>query len=263
MKRLTALLAILCIGCLHISAAWSSELDRLKARLQSQLGAEVTEIKRLPVPGWYEVNLGTRIFYSDQQGRYLLVGHLIDLKTDENLTAARLAGLNRINFTQLPLANAIKVVKGKDAGKNTRQIAVFSDPNCPYCRQLEKSLAQLDNLTIYTFLYPVLSSDSMAKAQAIWCAVDRSQAWQDWIRDKKLPNKVANRSSNTMTITHCDTSVLQKNIALGRELNITGTPTLFFSDGRRLTGAVPAKMLEKELIQEKEKRSNNENNDAR
>jgi len=125
------------------------------------------------------------------------------------------------------------VVKGTGA----RKIAVFSDPNCPYCKQLETTLKSLDNVTVYTFLYPVLSPDSSVKSKSIWCSKDRSGAWEGWMLDHTAPTAAAS----------CDTTAIDKNLKLGQSMNVTGTPTVFLADGRRLPGAVPADRLEKEL----------------
>jgi thiol:disulfide interchange protein DsbC len=113
---------------------------------------------------------------------------------------------------------------------------VFSDPNCPYCRQLENTLKSVDNVTVYTFLYPVLSPDSTVKAKAIWCSADRAKAWEAWMLDRRAPSGGS-----------CDTAALDSNLALGQKMNVTGTPTVFLADGRRLPGAVPAATLDKEL----------------
>jgi thiol:disulfide interchange protein DsbC len=209
--------------------------DKVKAALQSRLGADATikGVAKTPIPGLYEVNLGKEIIYSDANGEYLLLGDMVDTRTRKNLTQARNDELNKVDFASLPLANAVKVVKGNGA----RKIAVFSDPNCPYCKRLETTLKEVDNVTVYTFLYPVLSPDSGVKSKSIWCSSDRAKAWQAWMLDHQTPTASGN----------CDTSVLQKNLALGQQLNVTGTPTIFLTDGRRLPGAVPADELDKAL----------------
>jgi thiol:disulfide interchange protein DsbC len=209
--------------------------DKLKAVLQDRLGPDdpIQSVSKSPVPGLYEINLGQQIIYSDANGDYLLLGDLVETKTHTNLTQQRLADLNRIKFDTLPLADAVKVVKGN----GSRKIAVFSDPNCPYCKRFENTLRSVDNVTVYTFLYPILSPDSTAKAKTIWCAADRGKSWESWMIDRKAPSGTA----------QCDTSVIDKNLALGRQLNVDGTPTVFLADGSRLPGAVDADELEKRL----------------
>ncbi|MBV8628924.1 MAG: DsbC family protein, partial [Paraburkholderia sp.] len=176
---------------------------------------------------------GTQIIYSDANGDYLMLGDLVDAKTRTNLTEARLAETNKIDFASLPFADAVKVVKGN----GSRKIAVFSDPNCPYCKQLETTLKSIDNVTVYTFLYPVLSPDSKEKSKAIWCSADRAKAWESWMLERRAPTAAAS----------CDTTAIDKNLALGQQMNVDGTPTVFLADGRRLPGAVPADRLDKEL----------------
>jgi len=185
------------------------------------------------LPGLYEVNLGAQIVYSDATGDYLVLGDIVDAKTRKNLTEARLAETNRIDFASLPFANAVKVVKGN----GSRKMAVFSDPNCPYCKQLETTLKSIDNVTVYTFLYPVLSPDSAVKSKSIWCSSDRAKAWESWMQDRQAPTAAGT----------CDTAAIDKNLALGHAMNVDGTPTIFLADGRRLPGAVPADRLDKEL----------------
>jgi thiol:disulfide interchange protein DsbC len=230
---LTALaVAAMTIGC---TAQADQATDKLKATLQSRLGADahIKSITKSPLAGLYEVNLGAQIIYSDANGDYVLLGDLVDTKTRANLTEARLAEINKIDFASLPLANAVKVVKGN----GSRKMVVFSDPNCPYCKQLETTLKSIDNVTVYTFLYPVLSPDSMMKSKSIWCSADRAKTWEAWMLDHKVPPGPAS----------CDTSVLDKNLALGHGMNVTGTPTVFLVDGRRLPGAVSADQLDKAL----------------
>jgi thiol:disulfide interchange protein DsbC len=185
------------------------------------------------VPGLYEVNLGTQVIYSNASGDYVLLGDLVDTRTRANLTQARLSELNKVDFASLPLGDAVKVVKGN--GK--RKIAVFSDPNCPYCRKLEQSLKSIDNVTVYTFLYPVLTPDSSVKSKAVWCSADRGKAWEAWMIERKSPGGAGN----------CDTTAIDKNLALGQKLGVSGTPTIILADGRRLPGAVPTDELEKEI----------------
>ena len=162
-----------------------------------------------------------------------MLGDIVDAKTRKNLTEARLSETNRIDFASLPFANAVKVVKGN----GSRKMAVFSDPNCPYCKQLETTLKSIDNVTVYTFLYPVLSPDSTVKSKSIWCSSDRAKAWESWMQDRQAPTAAGT----------CDTAAIEKNLDLGHAMNVDGTPTIFLADGRRLPGAVPADRLDKEL----------------
>ncbi|VVE16402.1 thiol:disulfide interchange protein [Pandoraea horticolens] len=245
--RATALAALgsaaVCAAIFTTSAAAQNKpdasLDRVKAAVQKTLGADapIKSVARTPIPGLYEVSIGGEIMYTDEKGQYVILGgNIIDTKTRQNLTEARQSVLNKVDFAKLPLDRAIKYVKGN----GSRKIAVFSDPNCPYCKRFEDSLknSKLDNITVYTFLYPVLGPDSDAKSKAIWCASDPLKAWHDWMLDKKAPPTSSAK---------CDDNAVKQNVALGHEYNVTGTPTIILSDGRRLPGAVPAEQLEKEL----------------
>ncbi|WP_233864781.1 DsbC family protein [Paraburkholderia adhaesiva] len=233
--RIATLVLAAAASVLGCQAQADQTTDKLKATLQARLGsdANIKGITKSPVEGLYEVNLGQQIIYSDANGDYVLLGDLVDTKTRHNLTEARLSDLNRVDFASLPFANAVKVVKGN----GSRKIAVFSDPNCPYCHQLESTLKSIDNVTVYTFLYPVLSPDSTAKAKQIWCSPDRAKAWQSWMLERQAPSAAAN----------CNTAALDSNLELGAKMNVTGTPTVILADGRRLPGAVDASRLERAL----------------
>ena len=224
--------AVVTLGC---SAQADQVTDKLKATVQSRLGddATVKSVSKSPIDGLYEVNLGTQIIYTDANANYLVLGDIVDARTRKNLTDARLSETNRIDFASLPFANAVKVVKGN----GSRKMAVFSDPNCPYCKQLETTLKSIDNVTVYTFLYPVLSPDSAVKSKSIWCSADRAKAWESWMQNHQAPTAAGT----------CDTAAIEKNLALGRAMNVDGTPTVFLADGRRLPGAVPADQLDKAL----------------
>ena len=209
----------------------------LKKNLEQKLNATVDAISKMPVSGLYEVRIGDDIFYTDTTGNYIVVGNVIDLRTRENLTRTRVeaikqAGLPAFRFVDLPLDTAVKVVKGN--GK--RKVAIFEDPNCGYCKKLEKSILDIGDVTIYVFLYPVLGPDSLAKSKQVWCASNRSKAWTDWMQ-----NATALAGEGT-----CATP-LDKTLELGKKLKVDGTPTLFFSNNKRVEGAIDAEQLEKLL----------------
>ncbi|WP_231970448.1 DsbC family protein [Polynucleobacter necessarius] len=185
-----------------------------------------------PVSGLYEVLVGNDIFYTDSTGKYLIQGEIIELSTGKNITEQRQADLNRIKWADLNTANAFKTVRGN----GSRQIAVFADPNCGYCKRLEKSLLQLDNVTIYTYLIPILSADSTHKAKQIWCSSDASKTYIDWMVNGVPP-------AGKMD---CNTP-LDKNLNIAKSYGITGTPTIFFTDGSRFPGAVQIADIEKKL----------------
>lgn len=197
--------------------------DRFAARFE---GMEVTAVRLTPY-GLYEVQLDTDLVYTDADVTWVMQGPLIDAKTRENVSARRLEQLSAIDFADLPKNLAIKQVKGD----GSRVIAIFEDPNCGYCKQLRKTLEGVDNLTVYTYLFPILSPDSTEKARNVWCAKDQGKAWDDWMLRGKVPPQAK-----------CD-APLQDVLALGKKLMVRGTPAIFFSDGTRSAGALPLEAL--------------------
>ncbi len=216
-------------------AAMADEAEVKKA-VEAKLGAKVESVTKSGYLGLYEVYGEGGIFYTDEKVSALLFnGQLIDGKTMKNVTEERMRKLTAIKFADLPLDRAIKQVRGD--GK--RVLVTFEDPNCGYCKRLAKDLQKLDNVTLYTFLYPILSEDSVRKSKQIWCATDRAKAWNDWMIDAKAPPAKED----------CDTTAVVKNQEYGRKLNIQGTPTMFFGDGERVPGAVPLAKIEQKLGQ--------------
>ena len=200
-------------------------------------GPAVDSVKKTPYGGLYEVVLKSgELIYTDAAVSFIVDGNVIDAKTRKNVTQARMAQLLKIDFATLPLDQAIKQVRGN--GK--RVIASFEDPNCGYCKRLAKDLQNLKDATVYTFLYPILSPDSTEKSKNIWCAKDKAAAWNDWMINAKAPAAAA---------AGCDTGAIDKNVALGQKLKVTGTPTIFTADGNRLPGAVPLAQLEQAMNQ--------------
>jgi thiol:disulfide interchange protein DsbC len=195
---------------------------------------KIDEISKTPVPGLYEVRFGNEILYTDEQGNYLIDGTVLDTKTRTNLTEARLAKLNAIDFASLPLKDAIVWKQGTGA----RKLVVFADPNCQYCKKFERDLQNVKDVTVYTFLYPILGGDSPDKSRNIWCAKDNTKVWRDWMVNGTVPP----RAMGT-----CDLAALARNMELGKKHRVNGTPALVFEDGRRVPGAVSADQLEKQL----------------
>lgn len=208
----------------------------VKKAVEASLGktVKVDNVREAGFLGLYEVQVGGDILYTDRKAGYLLIGDVVDAKSRRNLTEERKNRLAQIKFSDLPLELAVKQVRGN--GK--RIVATFEDPNCGYCRKLAQELQGVNDVTIYTFLYPILSSDSADKAKAIWCAPDRAKAWNDLMIAGTAP---ASASGN------CDGGTIDKVTALGRKLNIRGTPTIFFSDGSRIPGYVNGAQIEQRL----------------
>lgn len=199
--------------------------------------AKVESVTKTSYAGLYEVYVDGAVIYTDDKFSFFFNegGHLMDPKLKKDVTAERLEVLTRIDFNALPLDKAIKVVKGN----GSRKMAVFSDPDCPFCKRLEqREITNLDNVTIYTFLLPLenLHPNAAAKSKAIWCAPDRAKAWHDWVINNQLP-----KAEGT-----CETP-LAKIAEVAQKTSVASTPTLFFADGRRIQGAYPASELEKAL----------------
>lgn len=184
-----------------------------------------------PVKDIYEVYMGGRIVYTNDEAKLFFVGNLIDLKAQKNITEQREQVLTSIDVKKLPLTQAIKHVKGK----GERTLYIFSDPDCPYCQKLEKELTKIDNVTIYLFLYPIssLHPNAVNIANQIWCSKDQYQTWQNYLLNQKKPAKNVN----------CKSPVNQ-NIQLARSLEIDGTPSFFLKDGSRISGVRSSDQIE-------------------
>jgi thiol:disulfide interchange protein DsbC len=196
----------------------------------------IDEVTRTPVAGLWEVRMGSEILYTDAQGQHILTGELIDARTRTSLTKERLDKLTAFEFAKLPLKDAIVIKQGR----GTRKMAVFVDPNCGYCKRFERDVAALKDVTVYTFLYPILGPDSVAKSRDIWCAKDPAKAWRDWMLSNTLPPSAA--------AGRCDTAALDRNTELGRKHRVQGTPATVFEDGSRAPGAIPTAEIEKRLV---------------
>ncbi|AKJ31191.1 DsbC family protein [Caldimonas brevitalea] len=194
---------------------------------------KIDEVSKAPVDGLYEVRFGTDIVYTDAEGNFLIQGEIIDARVRKNLTEERINKLTAIDFASLPLKDAIVWKNG--TGK--RKIAVFADPNCGYCKRFEQDLQAVKDVTVYTFLYPILAADSAAKSDAIWCSKDRTKAWLDWMLRSVQPAPAPEG---------CQTPVA-RNSALGRKHRVTGTPALVFEDGTRVPGAMNTEQIEQQL----------------
>lgn len=216
-----------------VTPAANSQEAVIKKLVEQRLGdgAKVDSVTKTNYSGLYEVKVGDEIMYTDDHAKYMVLGHVVDMETHKDYTRERLDNINKITFNDLPFDSAIKMVHGN--GK--RVIAVFEDPNCHFCKNLRKTLSTMDNVTVYTFMYNILAADSFVKSKNIWCTGDRAKAWDDWM----LTGKAAAVAPAT-----CKTDPNDKVLALGQKLHITGTPTIFFTDGSRAPGAVDASELE-------------------
>ena len=229
---LLTLLAALSMGAVAQEATIRKNLAERLPNLP-----KIDEVTKTPMPGLYEVRVNhSEIFYTDEQGNYLIQGSMIDTKARVDLTEQRLEKLTAIAYKDLPLKDAFTIVRGN--GK--RKMAVFEDPNCGYCKRFERDLVKIDNVTVHVFLYPILSADSGEKSRNIWCAKDKSKAFLDWmVRDVTPP------------AASCDAAAVARNVEFGKKARITGTPTIIFADGSRVPGAIDATRIEKFLTEAK------------
>ncbi|TXI19269.1 MAG: DsbC family protein [Nitrosomonas sp.] len=231
-KRFKLILSILVFG--FFSAAVLADEKAIRKAVQDHFeGHKIDSLKKLPNLGLYEVVVGDEVFYSDDKANYFFFGHVVDTKTRTSMTQERVQELKaarRVPLDSLPLQSAIKIVKGD--GK--RHMAVFTDPNCPYCKQLEKELLNITNVTIYTLLYPVLNG-SMELSKKIWCSGNQIKAWDDFMLRGIAPDGK-----------DCETP-LEVLLKSGRENKVSGTPTLIFADGSIVGGMIPAAVIEEKL----------------
>ncbi len=195
---------------------------------------KIDEVRPSAMPGLWEVRIGNEVRYTDATATFLIEGDLIDLKARKNLTEERVTQLNRVDFAALPFKDAV-VWK---SGNGKRRIAVFADPNCGYCRRFEAALQEMKDVTVYTFLIPILGGDSPEKSRGIWCSKDRAATWLGWMLKGEMPPKADAK---------CDDAAIERNLALSRKIHVNGTPAILLEDGNRIPGAVGAADLEKRL----------------
>ncbi len=214
--------------------AMANEAAIRKAFTERLPTLKVDEVRPAPMPGLWELRIGNEIRYTDPTGSFLIEGELLDLKSRKNLTEERVTQLNRVDFASLPLKDAM-VWK---SGSGKRRIAVFADPNCGYCKRFERGLQEMKDVTVYTYLIPILGGDSAEKSRSIWCAKDSTATWLGWMLKGEMPPKSA---------PGCDDGVIERNLALSRRIHVNGTPAIVLEDGSRIPGAVSAAELEKRL----------------
>jgi thiol:disulfide interchange protein DsbC len=231
--------------CLAISSAASGqdaaksdgerEAAAVKKLLETKFpGADISNVSRSPYFGLYEAQFDDRLVYTDANVTYVLVGSIFDAETKQNLTEARLRKLSRVAWDSLPLNLAFKRVKGN----GSRRLVIFADADCPFCKKLENDLKGINDVTIYTFMFPIgeLHPDASRKSAIIWCAPDRVKAWDEYFATGKLPNNKGD----------CPTPIAET-AALGQRLHVAATPTLVFADGTMIAGAIPRASIEEEI----------------
>ncbi|MGE5161881.1 MAG: DsbC family protein [Betaproteobacteria bacterium] len=215
------------------SAATGSTEAQVAARFAERSGgAKPDQVFKGP-GGLFEVLVSGELYYVDANVNFVIAGTMFDARTRENLTQKRLDTALKVDFKALPLDRAIKTRRGN----GSRVIVTFEDPNCQYCKRLWQTMGDLKDVTIYTFLYPILSADSATKSKAIWCSKDRSAAWDQYMVGGKPPGAAPDDCKHP----------IDDNVALGRSLGINGTPTIIFTDGSRAAGALPVPMIEQRI----------------
>jgi thiol:disulfide interchange protein DsbC len=229
------------ISALFLGAiCWSSLGFANEAVIRKNIAAQlpqlppIDEVTLTPLPGIWEVRMGSEIFYTDAQANFVIEGNIIDLKKQLNLTEDRIAKLTAFDFAKLPLQDAVVWKQGTGA----RKLVVFADPNCGYCKHFEKEITKVTDITVYTFVIPILGGDSPDKARDIWCAKDRGKTWREWMLDGKVPPAVPGA---------CDTGALTRNMDLSTKHGVNVTPTLVFADSKRGAGFMSAADLEERL----------------
>jgi thiol:disulfide interchange protein DsbC len=224
------------LGALCLIGSASADEAAIRKALAERLPdlPAIDEITRTPVGGLWEIRMGSEVIYSDEQGAFVIEGQIVDTEQHLNLTAARIARLNAIDFATLPLQDAVVWKKGTGA----RKLVVFADPNCAFCKRFERELNGVSDITVYTFLIPILGGDSPEKSRAIWCARESGRVWRSWMIDGTPPPVAA---------AQCDATALERNLALGHKHNVNGTPSLVFENSERVPGVLSAEELEEKF----------------
>jgi thiol:disulfide interchange protein DsbC len=231
--------AALALSC---AAAWSDDAAiRRNWQLHNPKSPPVDEISKTPIAGLYELRIDKSIVYSDEQGNYFIFpsheqtdGHLLDARSKTDLTEQRLVKIMAQDVPKLPYGDAVAIKQGN----GSRRLIVFEDPNCHYCKDAERNFAALKDVTIYTFLIPILGDDSVAKARQIWCSTDNGKAWRTWMLQGVMPPRAMGR---------CDLAPLTRNLDLAARYRLNYTPVIIFEDGTRFAGLTDIDTLQKRL----------------
>ncbi len=231
------------------TALLSTPLLAQEAQIRKNLPARlpgfpaIDRVIKTPIPGIYEVNVGTEVYYTDAKGDHLIQGHILATKTRTDLTAQRIEKLSAVPFDALPLADALVWKQGN----GSRRLAVFADPNCIHCKRLEQELDKLQDVTIFIFPYPILGPDSEQKSSAILCSSEPITAWREWMLkgvapEAANPGVCANSQANNQV-----SAQVQRNLAWGQKHRVEGTPAIFFEDGKRVPGGMSLEGLQRQL----------------
>ena len=223
-------------------SAWSDDAAIRKAWAERYPGIQpIDKIEKTPIPGLYELRAGADVFYSDELGNYIILasrdsieGHIVDTRTKSDVTEQHLDQMMAAEMPKLPYKDAIV----RKIGNGSRRLVVFEDPNCHFCKDVERNLVALKDVTIYTFLIPILGPDSVVKSRDIWCSRDNAKAWQSWMIDGTPPLR---------SMGQCDVATLDRNKVLADHFRVNGTPAIIFDDGSRFAGATDLGRLSRRL----------------
>ena len=238
-----ALRVLVAAGCaVACAAAWSDEAAiRKNWNLHNPKGPAIDEVSKTPIPGLYELKVDKEVVYSDEQGNYLIFpsrdqtdGHILDARTKTDLTEQRLSKIMAQDLPKLPYADALVFKQGN----GSRRLIVFEDPNCHFCKDAERNLSALKDVTIYTFLIPILGPDSVAKSRVIWCSKNNAQVWRNWMIQGVMPPR---------PMGSCDLTALDRNLELAGRYHLNYTPAIIFDDGSRFAGNAEVDRLSKRL----------------
>jgi thiol:disulfide interchange protein DsbC len=219
----------------NVNKDTSSAIKKMIAENLGVKGDIPINITNSPINGILEVEVQGQIIYATSDARYVLLGNLLDTKNKVNLTQEKVEKIQTVKWSDLPTSNALLWQKGKFNPK--RQIAIFADPNCGFCKKMEQELQKLENITVHTFLVPILSPDSLTKAVDIWCQPKNTEVWRDWMLNHKTPPPAMSNCKNPV----------QGNAELARKLGINGTPAIIFMDGSRNNGLITADELSSKI----------------
>ena len=237
-KRALCALGALAVGGVTVSSVWANEAA-VRQGFEGKLRMKVESVKETPFAGMYEVLVqsqqsGLQVFYTDAKMSYILKGDLIDLRGAQPRSLTDDA---KAKITAPLLAKSTDLAVKRVKGNGKRVIYTFEDPNCGYCKELQKELTKMNDVTVYTFLWPILSQDSIDKSKSIWCSKDRAKAWEDYMIKAVAPTRK----------TDCDTTALGKNASLAQRFGLRGTPAVYLGNGEQVGGFVPADRLEAAL----------------
>lgn len=196
---------------------------------------EILKIQLSPVKGLWEVSIDNKgkkgLFYVDFSKKYFLLGPIIEIKSGLNKTLQQMSKLRQVDFSKIPLHTPL--VMGNP--RAPQKVAVFTDPDCPYCgnlhRELQKIIKEREDIVFFIILFPLrFHKEAYWKSKSILCQKSLKMLEDAYAR-KQIPK------------IECDNKEVDENIKLAESLGITSTPTLVFMDGRVLTGALPAQQI--------------------